>query len=49
MHKSPARSEHSDLMVGYSKLFGGSFLENTSGPNKAVDSDLLYIIYDYRW
>lgn len=42
-------TKHSDLMVGYSKLFGGSFLENTAGPNKAVDSDLLYIIYGYRW
>lgn len=42
-------SKHSDFMVGYSKLFGGSFLENTSGPNKAVDSDMLYMIYCYRW
>lgn len=42
-------TKHADLMVGYSKLFGGSFLENTAGPNKAVDSDLLYLIFGYRW
>lgn len=42
-------TKHSEIMVGYSKLFGGGFLENTAGPNKAVDSDLLFMIYSYRW
>lgn len=42
-------TKHSDFMVGYSKLFGGGFLENTAGPNKAVDSDVFYMIYSYRW
>jgi hypothetical protein len=45
-----ARAEAvSDVMVGYSKLFGGGFLEDTAGPNKAVDSDSFYFIYSYRW
>lgn len=39
----------SDIMVGYSRLFGGEFLKNTAGPNRASDADLLYIIYSFRW
>ncbi len=40
---------YSDLLVGYSKLFGGDFLEATAGANQAVDSELLYLMYQRRW
>ncbi len=42
-------NKNADIMVGYSKLFGGEFLKNTSGPNRASDADLLYVIYSFRW
>ncbi|MCI0461396.1 MAG: alginate export family protein [Gemmataceae bacterium] len=37
---------HHDVLVGYSKLFAGSFLER-SGP--AVSPELFYAQYSFRW
>lgn len=37
---------HSNVLFGYSKLFGGRFLEET-GP--ATNTDLLYVMYNVRW
>ncbi len=42
-------SRYSDLLVSYNMLFGGDFLEATSGPNQAVDAESLYLIYQQRW
>ena len=42
-------TNYSDLMLGYSRLFGGGFLEGTSGPNRAVDSDVLHFMYQVKW
>jgi hypothetical protein len=42
-------TRHTDVMFGYGKLYGGSFLERTAGPNRAVDSDLLFLLCSYRW
>lgn len=42
-------TKNADIMVGYSKLFGGEFLKKTTGPNQASDADLLYVIYSFRW
>ncbi|KAA5543155.1 alginate export family protein [Roseiconus nitratireducens] len=42
-------SRYSDILVSYNKFFGGSFVESTSGPNAAVDSEALYLIYQQRW
>ncbi len=39
-------SQHSDLLFGYSKLFGGDFIKKT-GPN--VDPELAYVMYNFRW
>jgi hypothetical protein len=48
---------HSDVLVGYSRLFAGSFLANTvpAGTNPAkraalnVDPSVFYVQYSYRW
>lgn len=42
-------TKRADLLTGYSYLWGGSFLKNTSGPNAAVDTSLYYLMYNYRW
>lgn len=42
-------SKHSDLLLGYSKLFGGSFLERTAGTTGSTDMSTLYLQYSYRW
>jgi hypothetical protein len=42
-------TKNADIMVGYSKLFGGEFLQKTTGPNQASNADLLYVIYSFRW
>ena len=39
----------SDFLMGYSHLFGGGFLRNTSGPNASVNSSLFYMQYGVRW
>lgn len=40
---------YSDILVGYSKLFGGSFLERTAGGGLAEDSELFHLMYQTKW
>jgi hypothetical protein len=41
---------HSDLMVGYSKLFAGDFIKNTAAnADQAQDPEFLFFMYTYRW
>jgi hypothetical protein len=42
-------SKHSDVLVGYSHLWGGDFLRNTRGPNASADSGQFFIQTSYRW
>jgi hypothetical protein len=42
-------ARYSDLMLGYSKLFGGGFLQSTAGGGRAADSDLFYLMFVQRW
>jgi hypothetical protein len=42
-------SRYSDILVSYNKLFGGRFLEDTAGPNAAVNAEALYLIFQQRW
>ena len=42
-------SKHSDFLIGYSKLFAGDFIRNTSAPNAPTDSSSLYMLYNFRW
>ena len=42
-------SRYSDILVGYSKLFGGSFLENTSGPTAAANAELFHLTFQQKW
>jgi hypothetical protein len=39
-------AQDSDLMLGYSHLFGGSFLADTPGPENA---ELFYAMFQQRW
>jgi hypothetical protein len=39
-------AENSDVMVGYSQLFGGSFLADTPGPE---DAELFFLMFQQRW
>ena len=39
-------TNNSDVMLGYSQLFGGSFLENTAGPDNA---ELFYLMFQQKW
>jgi hypothetical protein len=39
-------SAHSDVVVGWSKLFRGAYIDNT-GPD--VSPELFYLQYGYRW
>ena len=39
-------TDNSDVMLGYSQLFGGSFLENTAGPD---DAELFFLMFQQRW
>lgn len=42
-------SKHSDILTGYSKLFGGSFMERTNGSTGSTNTDLFFAQYSYRW
>lgn len=42
-------TRQSDILFGYSKLFGGEFLERTAGPNRGVDADVLFLMYQLKW
>lgn len=39
-------NQHNDFMVGYSKFFAGDFIRKTK-PD--VDSELFYMMYNFRW
>ena len=39
-------AHNSDVMLGYSQLFGGGFLTNTPGPDNA---SLFYLMFQQRW
>ncbi len=38
-----------DIMTGYSRLIGGDFLDQTKGANGSKNTDLFYLMYNYRW
>ena len=42
-------ARYSDLMVGYSKLYGAGFLEQTSGNGLAEDAELLHLMFQQKW
>lgn len=42
-------ARYTDMMLGYSRLFGGGFLERTATGNLAADSDLTYVMFVQRW
>jgi hypothetical protein len=42
-------NRYSDVLIGYSRLFGGGFLKNTAGPGLASDSDLFYLMFQQKW
>lgn len=47
-------TKHSDVVVGYSRLFAGDFIRNTAGTGVAgaamsADPELFYLQYSYRW
>ncbi len=39
-------ARYTDVMVGYSKLFGGGFLEQTTGPE---NSELFHLTFQQKW
>jgi hypothetical protein len=39
----------SDILLAYCKLWGGEFLDNTAGPNRAADADVMYFLYQVKW
>jgi hypothetical protein len=42
-------SNHTDVLLGYSYLWGGDFLVNTSGPNRAINSSFYFLQLTYKW
>jgi hypothetical protein len=42
-------AQYSELLLGYSRLFGGGFLEKTAGPNQAADAELFHMSFSQRW
>ncbi len=42
-------TRYSDILVSWNKLYGGGFLQKTAGPNKAVNAETLYLMYQQRW
>jgi hypothetical protein len=43
-------SAHSDILVGYSHLYAGSFIRNTAPtPAAARDPELFYLMYNFHW
>lgn len=47
-------TNHSDVLVGYSILFAGSFIKNTAPPGPRRDAlsanpELFYLQYSYKW
>ena len=39
----------SDILVSWNKLYGGGFLQATSGPGRAVDAESLYLLFQQRF
>ena len=42
-------TDTSDILLAYCKLWGGEFLDNTAGPNRAADADVMYFLYQVKW
>lgn len=42
-------TRYADILVSYNKLYGGGFLQATSGPNRAVDAESTYLLFSQRW
>lgn len=42
-------TQTSDILLAYCKLYGGEFLEGTSGPLLASDSEAMYFMYQVKW
>jgi hypothetical protein len=45
-------TKHHDVMVGYSYLFGGRFLRDTTpaGQQRGTsDASTLFLMYNFRW
>ncbi len=42
-------TKHLDLLGGYSYLWGGEFLRNTTGAASAADTSLFFLQASYRW
>lgn len=42
-------ARYTDLLLGYSRLFGGGFLERTAAPDRAADSELFHLTFSQRW
>ncbi len=42
-------TRYSDILVSYNKFYGGSFMEATAGPGRAVNAESLYFIFQQRW
>ncbi len=42
-------SKHADILTGYSYLWGGDFLRNTSGPTAAQNAGMYFLQFSYRW
>ena len=42
-------TKHADLLTGYSYLWGGNFLRNTSGANAAANAGFYFLQMSYRW
>jgi hypothetical protein len=42
-------ARNTDILLGYSHLYGGGFLKNTAGPGLASDAELFYLMFQQRW
>lgn len=43
-------SRHSDILLGWSKLYAGDFIRNTAGaPGSGRSPELFYFMYNFRW
>ena len=41
---------HSDILMGWSKLYAGSYLKNTTtNPEGQADPEMYYLMYNFRW
>jgi hypothetical protein len=42
-------TKHADLLTGYSHLWGGEFLRNTTSPTAAANAGFYFLQLSYRW